>query len=171
MYDGQAGTLVRDAPEDGGPARLIVLWILGIAAAVAGITGCSSTPVTPTSSLAAVNNDVGTAMNGLTAAETADKSCGQSVSCKTALNAQMATAFGTLGDQLGSIHMPTPITQQDATRAAEDAHGLGRAFATVSKATNSAQYSSLSGVVNNAVQTLSQDLGSLQSDLKLAGAS
>jgi Domain of unknown function (DUF4389) len=156
-----------------GAKRLVGLFlVLGVAfvATTVGVVAANQ-PVTPTSVLAALNADVGTALNQTTAATTADKSCNGRLSCQSPLNVQLAAVYSTLAAQLGSMHMPTVITQQDATRAAQDAGTLSRDFTAASKAASEEQYALLSSVVNNGYNTLSADLGSLQSDLKLAGAS
>lgn len=156
-----------------GARRLVgAFLVVGVVIAVVGsaLYFTQSKPVTATSALANVNNYVGTAMNELTAAQTADKACNSQVTCQDPLNQQMSATFSTLSTELGTMGMPTVITKDDATRAAEDARTLANDFAAASKATTEAQYSSLATVVNNGFGTLSQDFQSLQTDLKLAGA-
>jgi hypothetical protein len=94
---------------------------------------------------------------GLQSAASASKSCGQTLSCVTRIDAQLAGTYTGLGRATQSIAMPSSQDSAAAATIAADAAKVAGTYTEMSKATSVSQFES---IVNSS--GLQSDIGTLR---------
>jgi hypothetical protein len=143
--------------------RLLTLFIvLGALLYIGGLVRDvmrTSSAVSTITGLVQLNSSYDTLAGKITTWQTATTNCGQNLTCITAQDAMLASAFSTFSGQLSSISVPSGATADKATLSS-DTNLLVQDFTELSQATSADEYNSTLSSIN-----LSQTLDKWSTDV------